>query len=139
MILFDGNCRVSHKHHHSTKNLSNSQQNSNTNTNSRNVSGEYGCSEDYEEKDSGGGSGRMPATMNEVGVFTTTSARNADQAEYLEKKEEFADNPRNSFYCISMGEMMRIPSQSSINYVSARPSFYSDPTRHCEWDGDLKA
>lgn len=130
IILFgdNGSCRVNHKHHHSTKNLSNSQQNSAANTNSRNVSG---GSDDFEERDSG--SGRAAAApLSDVLVFTGTSDRN------IELQEQKPEN-RNSPYCISLGEMATISSQSSINFVGGRPSFYSDPTRQSDWDNELKS
>lgn len=130
LLLFDdnGNCRVNHKHHHSAKNLSNSQLNSATNTNSRNVSGEYGASDDFEEeRDSG--SARVAANIGEC---------QQDPKQPPPPENDVFGGKRNSFYCISLGNMMTVPSQSSINYVSARPSFYSDPTRQCDYDGDLK-
>lgn len=90
-----------------------------------------GGSDEYEERDSG--SGRAPAVpLNDVVVFTGTSARN------IGLQEQKPEN-RNSPYCISLGEIATMPSQSSINFVSGRPSFYSDPTRHSEWEGELKS
>lgn len=113
LLLFNDNssCRVNCKHHYSGKNLSNSQLNSVTNSRtSRNLSGEGADSDDFDDNESG----RAPAS--DVGVIRTSSNRNLQT------------EPRNSFYCISLGNI------AAEHYVSARPSFYSDPTRQYDCD-----
>lgn len=122
MLLFDdnGNCHPNYnKHHHSAKNLSNSQLNSVTNTNSRTSRNMSGDSDDLDSVSgvrAASDSGPIRASMS------SQSNRNSELSQVQNGK-------RNSFYCISMGNL---PSQSSINF--ARPSFYSDPPKSCEWD-----
>lgn len=123
MLFSDnGKCLISHKHHHSSKNLCSSQGNSASNTN-----------EDIEERASSS-SGRMSANFKENGIKIKRSPERdltGDGGAFVDGK------PSSIFYCISLGDLKTIPSQSSLNYVSARPSFYSDPTRQCDADSKM--
>lgn len=123
----NGNSRLNRKHHHSTKNSSNSQLNSASNTN---FSGDYGRSSDDYDNDSssaktsanngGGGCGGSGGGGYEGG---RNSAYPTDQ---LDKNGlQF-----NSFYCISLGDMTTNSNPNpNAKYISARPSFNSDPIR----------
>lgn len=122
-MVFDdnSNCHVTHKHHHSSKNLS-----SVTNSNSRNVSEDYGDSKDFEEADSG--SGRTAAVGEEFSLCIISNG-NVEGPLLKARDSESLNAKGNSFYYFSLGNMAAEPaSHGSINCVSTRPSFYSDPT-----------
>lgn len=85
----------------------------------------YGDSDDYEDNVSG----RVPAAnLSEGG--RTSSIRNVN-AQSTNKEVGGGKRNANSFYCISLGNIT-----AEQSYFIARPSFYSDPTRQCDWDAD---